>query len=318
MATIRAYAAKNRAESVRAASSSGGVFLALCQSVVNSGGVVYGVRFGDDLMVIHARATSMTDCRRFSGSKYVQSLIGQTFRQVREDLVCGRSVLFSGTPCQVAGLQSYLESQQVSGDLLLVDLVCHGVPSPRVWADHVRLTEARLGEPLVDYRFRDKGRGWHEPRNVAIADRHESADGGVFAFQELFNSNLILRPSCCECPWASLDRPGDITLGDYWGVERHYPELDDNRGVSLVLTCTSLGEAAIGATRGHVEYVDIGISECLQGPLQRPTPASPQRSAFWRIYSRLGYERAIKRFTSYGLARRLVRSVRRSLKRRQR
>lgn len=260
----------------------------------------------------------MADCLRFSGSKYVQSLVSQTFIQVRDDLLEGRSVLFSGTPCQIAGLQSYLELQEVSGDLLLVDLVCHGVPSPQVWADHVRLTEARLGEQVVNYRFRDKRLGWRQSRSVASTDSQECADIGVFAFQELFNSNLILRPSCSECPWASLDRPGDITLGDYWGVERHYPEIDDNGGVSLVLTCTSVGEVAVRATRDLVEYVDIDVSECLQGPLQHPTPPSPRRSVFWKTYSRLGYEKAIKRFTSYGVVRRLVRTFRRSIKRRQR
>jgi coenzyme F420-reducing hydrogenase beta subunit len=311
---MRIFAAKHLDETVRSKSTSGGVFVALCEYVLGLGGVVYGARFDQAMRVVHDRAVSMDECARFSGSKYVQSDMGSCYRLVREDMQAGRRVLFSGTPCQVAGLRSFLELSRTVGNLLTVDLVCHGVPSPMIWAAHVGFIQAAERSSLLDYRFRDKSAGWHRSRHVAVMDRGAISNHRVDAFREVFNFNYALRPSCHVCPFARLDRVADITLGDYWGVGQHFPDFDDNRGVSLVILHSEDGSAAFDAIRDHFSLIELSVEQCLQQPLQAPTPPSPQRAAFWRAYRQGGYEAAIRRFTSYGLIRRIARGLRRAIR----
>jgi hypothetical protein len=306
------YAARNRDETVRATGRAGGVFRPLCELVVGRGGVVYGVCFDSGMRVVHRRALTMVDCERFSGSKYVQSDVRGCLFSVREDLSAGRFVLFSGTPCQVAGLLCYLSLTATVGDLLTVEVICHGVPSPRVWRDHIALVEAHSGTRVRDYRFRDKANGWHNPRHCAVTDTGEVCDRTVGAFGDVFDYNYALRPSCHVCPFARLERGADLTIGDFWGVERYHPELDDDRGVSLLLVNTEMGRTAIEAIGGALECTEVSVDQCAAPNLLRPTPPSPRRAAFWKAYQRRGYESAIKRYTSYGFARRTLRKLRRA------
>jgi len=224
-------------------------------------------------------------------------------------------VLFSGTPCQVAGLQSYLSAVAVGGDLLTVEVICHGVPSPQLWLDHIALIESHQRLKVYDYAFRDKTKGWRHPRQIARTNKGDAGGLMVRAFSEVFDYNYALRPICHVCPFARPERGSDLTIGDYWEVGRYHPELDDDRGVSVVLANTAAGAAALDAIGTSVELVQIGRDECEAPNLHRPTPASPSRSAFWRAYESGGYERAIRRFTSYGLARRTARGLRKAVRR---
>ncbi len=311
---IAVYAAWNRDEAVRVASTSGGVFHPLCKLIVGRGGVVYGARFDSTMRVIHGRAETMDECNRFAGSKYVQSDMRGCMQSVREDLRAGKAVLFSGTPCQVAGLRSYLCLTRTSGDLLTVEVICHGVPSPRVWRDHIALVEVHIGARVRDYRFRDKANGWHHPRHCAVTDVGEVANRTVSAFTDVFDFNYALRSSCHDCPFATPERGADLTIGDYWGIERYHPELDDGRGVSIVLVNTATGRIALGATGGDLELVEITLDEFAAPNLHQPTPPSPRRRAFWQAYRRGGYENAVRRYTDYGFVRRNLRRLRRAVR----
>ena len=310
---IALYAAKNLDSAARAASSSGGVFRALCAEAVAAGGVVYGARYDSTMRVVHARAVSMEECNAFSGSKYVQSEMATCFAEVRADLEVGNRVLFSGTPCQVAGLRSFLSVARVGGELLTVEVVCHGVPSPMLWSDHVGFVEESTGRKVRDFLFRDKEQGWRGVHYRAVTDAGSVTSRQVAAFGDLFNTGNALRPSCHECPFANLDRIADLTIGDYWGIERHFPDFDDDRGVSLVLVNTAVGSTAFEAIRPQLECFELEIGQCLQPNLIRPTPPSPNRAAFWKAYQSAGYVTALKRYTSYGFLRRQARKARRAV-----
>jgi len=308
-----AYAVRNRDADVRRRSTSGGVFRPLCESMIKSGGVVYGARFDSDMTVVHARAESLDECEAFSGSKYVQSDMRGCMATLAQDLKLGLPVLFSGTPCQVAGVRSFLSLTGVTGELTTVEILCHGVPSPGLWRDHLHLLQSRARTPVLSYRFRDKSQGWHHPRAIAVTREGEIVDHAVSAFSEVFDFNYAQRPSCHVCPWARPERGADLTIGDYWGVERLHPELDDDLGVSLLLVHTEVGEAVIDRLSEALELTPLGCGDFEAPNLVRPTPPSTHRDAFWSLYRSGGYRRAVRRFTSYGLVRRLARSTRRAL-----
>jgi len=311
---IGAYAAKNRDDAVRLSSSSGGLFPALCKWAISEGGVVYGACFDTMMQVVHDRAHAAEGCKRFSGAKYVQSDVGTSYSRVRADLRAGRLVLFSGTPCQVAGLRSYLAAVETAGRLVTIDLVCHGVTSPRVWRDHVELVRSRVRGDLVDYRFRDKSGGWHESRHRAYTSESTYSDYLVNAYRDIFNGNYALRPSCNVCPFANLDRVGDLTIGDYWGIESHFPEMDDDRGVSIALVNTEVGRDLLNVVGDQLTYWPVTITQCMQPNLRRPTPSSGRRDGFWRLYQKLGYGAVVRLYTDYGFLRRNLRRARRALR----
>lgn len=307
---VCAYAYKNT-DKVRAHSSSGGAFWALAKPVIDSGGVVYGAAFDEDLAVRHIRCTDETDLRRCCGSKYVQSDIGSSFVSVYDDLSAGKTVLFSGTPCQIAGLKSFLKLRGGGGQLILVDLLCHGAASPRLFSDHVSFLGSRHGK-LVSFDFRNKEKGWHDYRSIAVTGRGDKVRGyDVAAYQELFNYSYAARPACSTCPYTSRNRTGDISLGDYWGVESHHPDIDDDKGVSLVVACTKVGNSLAESLPAIVK---IGESQYDQGVLRSPCIPSSDRPAFWLAYREGGYMTAIKRFTCFGLVRRFARLSRRALR----
>lgn len=240
---IRIYAAKNRNEQIREASSSGGIFTLLAEAIIRDGGVVFGAKFNEQWEVVHDYTETIDGIAAFRGSKYVQSRIADNFKRAKEFLDAGRRVLFSGTPCQIAGLKLFLGRNY--DNLLAMDFVCHSVPSPAVW-------RAYLKECVTDIRniqiinFRDKSKGWRI-WNLRINDKYKNRRKDPYTKGYL--SNLYLRPSCLACPAKPQRSGSDITLADFWGVEKFLPESDDNRGMSLI---------AINSDRGDKIYKNIG------------------------------------------------------------
>lgn len=305
---VCAYAYKNT-DDVRACSSSGGAFWALAKPVIDDGGVVYGAAFDESFVVRHIRCEDEMSLKRCRGSKYVQSDVGDCFASVHEDLAAGRTVLFSGTPCQVAGLKSYLKIRGGGvSRLILVDVLCHGAASPGLFSHHVEFLESRHGR-LERFEFRNKDLGWHGYRNVAhFASEGKRFGYDVSAYQEVFDFSYAARPACSTCPYACNERVGDITLGDYWGVERHCPDIDDDGGVSLVIGCSIKGDKL---ARGIGPEMKLAEDQYGQGVLRHPCVPSADRLAFWHAYRTGGYVVAIKRFTRFGLIRRAARNTRR-------
>ena len=222
------YAVWNRQDEARLSSSSGGVFRVLAEDVLADGGVVYGAAFDVHNRLRHVRAESADALVPLIGSKYVQSEIGTAFCQVRADLKNGRRVLFTGTPCQVAGLYAFLGGDDAN--LLTADVLCHGVPSPAVFERY--LESLGVGEKCR-IEFRNKDNGWKK-YEVVVGDRvHETFRAN--AYMKGFLSNLYLRPSCASCRFVGCRRPGDLTLGDFWGAGNFRKRYDDDKGTSLVL-----------------------------------------------------------------------------------
>ena len=235
----QAYAAINKDEDVRMRSSSGGMFHALAKWTIEQGGVVFGARFNDQWEVVHDYTETIEGIEPFMRSKYVQSRIGDTFKQAKQFLDQGRWVLYSGTPCQIGGLKAYLKKDYEK--LLAVDLICHGVPSPGVWRAYLK--EAIKNDTLLDFNFRDKKDGWKEFQYVTTTTttttRREQQMANVF-FRG-FLKNIYLRESCYQCAFKTVHRSADITLADFWGVQDVYPQIDDNKGTSLVFCHSSIG-----------------------------------------------------------------------------
>ena len=253
------FAAINKDEAVRMQSSSGGIFSMLAERVIDEGGVVFGAKFNDDWEVVHGYTETKEGLSVFRGSKYVQSRIEDNFIKAEDFLKEGRKVLFSGTPCQIAGLHNYLRKNYEN--LLTVDFVCHGVPSPGVWRRYIDetfnysarraaagkntvLSSSLKSTPVITgIEFRDKKlHGWKKYSFVVRGSASKADKNSVMSsdmhkdntYMKGFLRNIYLRPSCYHCLFKSFRSQSDVTLADFWGVEKYYPELNDDKGTSLV------------------------------------------------------------------------------------
>jgi len=248
---LNVYAAKNSDEEIRYASSSGGIFSLLAEYVIKEGGIVFGARFNDDWEVIHDYTETIEGLAAFRGSKYVQSVTGSTYRQTKYFLEIGRKVLYCGTPCQVAGLKAFLQMDY--DNLLAIDFVCHGVPSPLVWKKYLdEIVKTMSIKNILSINFRNKNYGWRH-FNLAITYSDETRKNVLFyqnlnanSFFRGFLQNLYLRPSCHNCPVKPLKSGSEITIADYWGIWDVLPDFDDNKGVSLVMVNTEKGGKVYG------------------------------------------------------------------------
>ena len=240
----RAYAAINLDEGIRAKSSSGGVFFALAKWVIEQGGVVFVARFNNQWEVVHDYAETIEGVYPFMGSKYIQSRIGDTYKQAKAFLDAGRWVLFSGTPCQLGGLRAFLG--KCFARLIQVDIICYGVPSPGVWRSYLNERIHSSFDEIRQISFRDKRDGWKHSRFVIsfVKNGKEEVDG---PFMKGFSYKVYLRESCYECPFRFYHRNSDLTIADYWGVDKHCLEMFDDRGTSLVFSHSEKGENVLTA-----------------------------------------------------------------------
>lgn len=239
-APVATYAAINSDQAVREESSSGGIFTLLAEETINKGGIVFGAAFNDKWEVEHIFVDNANDLGRLRGSKYVQSNIGGSYSMAEKFLKEGKEVLFSGTPCQIAGLKRFLRKEYKN--LKTIDFVCHGVPSPWVWEKYLKeVCQANDIATISDIQFRNKAEGW---KNYNFVIEYTDSKGRKNEFRENLSNNLYmkcflkdlcLRPSCYQCPARSGKSDSDITLGDLWGAEQICPEIDDDRGLSLVM-----------------------------------------------------------------------------------
>lgn len=251
---VNAYAAYTPDDQTRERSSSGGVFSALAADILNRGGVVAGAAFDEDFSVRHILVEKDQALHRLRGSKYVQSRMEDSYIQIQQLLKQGRVVLFTGVSCQVAGLKAFLNREYEN--LYTVDVLCHGVPSPKVWSHYCREQEAAHGQKLRGVSFRDKRSSW---RNYSICLTFE--DGTEYcrpnaedAYLRVFLADLCLRPSCHSCRFKEFPRLSDLTIGDAWGVEKHMPDWDDDRGTSLVMVNSPKGQAWWDAVAGNLVF----------------------------------------------------------------
>ena len=260
-----AFAAACTDESIRMKSTSGGVFSILCQWTFDHGGVVFGAAYADDFSVEHRSVQSMDDLPELRTAKYAQSRIGNSFQKVKQLLDDGQYVLFSGTPCQIGGLRAFLGED--CERLILVDIICHGIPSPAVWSQYIacRRKNDASGAELTSINLRSKETGWP---GYSVCFEYENgirytARGAEEPFMKCFIGNLCLRRSCYDCRFKGISRISDFTLGDYWGVWNQLPEYNDGKGTSVVLIHSEKGRKIWDETAKQVQSKQVDTAQCL-------------------------------------------------------
>ncbi len=283
------YAAINKNEPVRLRSSSGGVFYTMAEKVISEGGVVFGARFDEDWQVVIDYTEKIKGVDAFMGSKYVQARMGNAYKDAKRFLSQGRKVLFSGTPCQVAGLHQYLRKPY--DNLLSIDFVCHGVPSPKVWKLYLKEV-IRKAENLNNIEFRNKTNGWKE-FGFHIRYNKDNQTVSLLSpfhqnpYMKAFLKDIILRPSCYDCKAKGGRSRSDVTIADFWGINTIFPEMDDDKGTSLVFINTDKGMASLDFTQFYIAETTFNRIKPLNPACYRSCLKHPKREKF---FSRLDEE----------------------------
>lgn len=295
----RSYAARHKEMGTMMKSRSGGAFTAVSDQILMSGGVVYGAGYDSEdrlFRVIHKRAETQEQRNEFRGSKYVQSDLGDVFCQIKKDLAAGKSVLFSGTGCQVGALHTYLGKEY--DQLLTVDIVCHGVPSPKIWEDFLKMREQENGGIITSVDFRDKVHyGWKAHRETVWVNEKRISSR---LYSKLFYLDVATRPSCFRCIYANKNRPGDITIADFWGHEDAVPGFNaDNKGVSLVMVNTQKGYDIWEKAEKDMEIIDCTGYPFRHTNMKRPTKRPDNYEEFWEDYQQFGFDFVIKKYCDY-------------------
>ncbi len=290
------YGARHKDINEIETSRSGAAFISISDKILERGGVVYGCGYKDHFMVAHKRATTKEERNEFKGSKYVQSDLSGVFRQVRDDLRNGLLVLFSGTPCQTSGLNSFV-GKKFRNNLFLIDIVCHGVPSPYIWRDYLTYLEKKQGKEIVWVNFRDKQEyGWE-----AHKESFKFKGGDKMSFSFSFYNPIMFRRSCTNCHFCNTKRPSDITIADFWGWEKTDPDFNsDDKGCSLLLVNTEKGRALFEEAKEDLYIIPALFEDCLQPNLRYPTHEHPKREAFERDYARFGFRYILAKYDKNG------------------
>lgn len=302
-----AFAVRHKDISEVMKSRSGAAFAAISDYVLKQGGIVYGAGYKDHFRVAHKRATTIEERDEFRGSKYVQSDLTGIYRQVKDDLKSGLLVLFSGTPCQTSGLNAYV-GKKYRERLILVDIVCHGVPSPYIWRDYISNIERKQKGIIRKVEFRDKEQfGWVAHKESFLFENKEIYKN---TYTRLFYKHIMFRESCGVCHFTNLNRPSDITLADYWGWERNVPGFnDDDKGVSLVLLNTQKGQEVFAEVEKDVDAKEVEVENSMQPNLMRPSEIDPLRKQFESDYLNKGFRYILKQYGEEGYKYKLIEKV---------
>lgn len=290
------FAVRSRKKENLLKSQSGAAFFEFAKSFIKLGGIVYGASLDTDFVVKHIRVDTIAGLERLRLSKYTQSQLETIFQQVKKDLQNGIKVLFSGTPCQIAGLNSFI-SEKLRSLLTTIDVICHGVPSPSVWQEYIKYIGNKYGK-IRCCIFRDKKFGWASHFESFIFCNGKTMSTRIF--RDLFYNHLILRYSCYKCPFTNLERVGDITIGDFWGWSNISTEFNDNLGVSLVFINTERGQFLFNSTKPHILYIKSNVINCLQPQLQYPAPKHPKREQFEIDFNQRGFQYVAKQYGVIG------------------
>ncbi len=276
-------------DELRKQSSSGGVFPLLAEYILDSGGYVCGAAWNKDNLVEHIIIKNKNDLYKLKSSKYLQSNTTDVYTQIKKLLKADKLVLFSGTPCQVAGLNTYLKKQY--DNLLTIDIVCHGVPSPAVYKKYLQELVQNKDEKVINTNFRDKINGWSPYLTTTITTANTySFPAEQDTFMNAFLKNLCLRDSCSQCPFAKLPRQGDITLGDFWGIWKYSKKLDDKKGLSLVLTNSPKGKKYLQTLKKQTKlWRKVPIKHAINGNpcLVRSSIPHDDRKGFFERLNKL-------------------------------
>lgn len=296
----KALSAQNKSTDERMMSSSGGVISLMAKNIITEGGIVFGAAFSSDCRKVqHIEISKLEDIGKIRGSKYIQSEIGGCYEAIKKHLDKGKKVLFIGTPCQVAGLRFFLKREYQN--LILVDFVCHGVPSPSVWREHIMEVEKQNQAQIISVNFRLKEPEWRDYSiKYSFSDSKQitrSCRKDMFIIGYL--SNLYLRESCEVCRYKGENRYSDITVADHWGVWDIAKEMDDKKGTSLLVIHTEKGRNLLEKIKPDIRFIVTDLDKAIQYNLSyvNQATASKYRRWFFRSFRRRGYSRTMRYFS---------------------
>lgn len=316
METI-AYGAKLRDEQQLLQSSSGGAFTALSDTVLKAGGVIAASVYDYEKKEVVFRLLETAEERNQArGSKYIQSNPGTIYadclRWLKEH--ADKPLMFVGTGCQTEAFRKYLDiaGKKERERVVLVDLICHGVPSPKLWQEYLAALEKKQQRTVQFISFRDKRNGWKRSTSVA---KFSDGECMITDYAKVYHSHCMLREACYSCPFTKLHRESDITIGDFWGIEKHYPEKNDARGVSLVLIHTPSGSELWTEASKVMEVFAVPTENCMQDRLRTPTDKAPIEQQFWTDYQKNGIHYVMKKYGTDSFMKRVRRKVKKLLRR---
>lgn len=289
----RYLGAQAKNEKVRYDSSSGGVFPVLAGYVLRQQGVVYGAGYNSHMEVLHQAADDLEQLERIKRTKYVQSNMQNVFHDTQRHLKENRWVLFAGTPCQARALRLFLHREY--DKLVVVDLVCYGVPSPGIWDDYVKYLEKKHHGKMTDFSFRDK-RGRDHGHSYAYVINGMEYTGPLFRdrFCTMYFQNYTLRPSCYHCKFCTVDRDSDLTVGDFWGIEKVRPDMDDGMGTSMVILHTDKAEMVWDQVQEELNWFRCEKEDLMQPRLIRPSSMTIARRPYMLLYRTLPFSLLIR------------------------
>ena len=273
----------SRDEAIRKQSSSGGIFSVLAEWILQESGVVFGASFDENFEVCHIAIETEEDLEKLRGSKYVQSRMENVYPEAKQYLEMKRKVLFTGTACQIEGLKKYLNHEYEN--LYTIDVLCHGVPSPKIWRMYLEEKKKQYHASVEKFEFRNKENGWKNYSiNILFSNKqryrvHYFED----KFMKMFLGNIDLRPSCYECPFKDFPRISDMTIGDSWGIEKYMPDMDDDKGTSIILVHSSNGEKMLEAIRTNLIIKEAKLDEILPptADSRKSVEMHPNRKKYW-------------------------------------
>lgn len=300
---IEAYAAVSKDEELQMKSASGGIFASIARQFILDGGYVFGAAFDDEWNVKHIGISNVDELTKLQGSKYVQSNTGNTYQEVKKLLQEDKKVLYSGTPCQIAGLKGYLGEEYEN--LYLVDIICHGVPNNRMLKEYLKLLEKKYKGKVESFTFRDKSLGWGINGSCYINGKKRKIWQSTSSYLYYFSRGMIYRDNCYYCKYTCKNRPGDITIGDYWGIEREHLEylgkngLDEKKGISAVVVNSTKGQLLLKKNYKFIELKPSTFEKVSNGNAQLREPSKNEnREVIVEKYIEGGWEKVEEYFVN--------------------
>ena len=294
----KAFACINKNDEIRKESSSGGIFSLIAEKILQQDGVVFGAMFDENFNVVHSYVEKREELYKFRGSKYVQSIIGACYKKAKIFLENGRYVLFTGTPCQIEGLKSYLQKDY--DKLYTQDIICHGVPSPKVWKRYLEFREINDGKKPEKIEFRNKDVGWkvfsmkfkYKKNNYIKNLRKDN-------YMQAFLKNLCLRDSCYNCNFKETNRISDITLADFWGIQNILPEFDDDKGTSLVIINSAKGKKIFEEIKENIKFIETDFNEAIKYNPSMISSAkmAKNKEAFFEKLDNMKFDELVKKYS---------------------
>lgn len=311
----KTYAAYLKDKTQLLKSASGGMFTALSDVYLEEGNAIVCCVYNPDADEPELKLIFTTEERNSArGSKYIQSNPKNVYTESVQFLkeYSDKKILFFGTGCQAAAYLNYMRLEKMENRIMTVDIICHGVPSPKLWREYVYMLKNQMGEGQITYlSFRDKRTGWNSSSSIAKLGKVEV---NVQDYKKYLYGPMTLRPSCYVCPFAKLSRETDLTIGDFWGIDKNYPEMMNNDGVSIAIVHTNSGTELFEQAKRNMVWKETDVSKSLQDNLIRPTAYSPQRERFMKYYKRNGFEKTFKLYADNSfwgkLKRKLIKLVR--------